>query len=177
MQWRVLGVLKEVNLVNKARNPRKGFLGSFLGGESGSASVEFVLLAIPLFLPILFFLGQFEQLSHGEIVARSLVRESLRAFVTSENPWSAGSRANQTLLTAAKEEGLKQQEIESLDLKFTCSNFPCISPNSKVHATLKLRLNKSNREVIAEAEEFISPWQYNGIPSAPKVGMSIDVGT
>ena len=131
--------------------------------ESGSASIEFVLLAIPLFLSIFIFLGHFENLSHSELIAQTIVRESLRAYVTSENSWSAPSRADQVLKSAAKAEGLTDSEIQSLDLSFQCSEFPCLKPGGKVHATLKLALNNQKRLVIAEAEEYISPWQWSGL--------------
>lgn len=138
-------------------------LRSLFAEEVGSASVEFVLLAIPLFLPILIFLAQFDRLSNSELIARNLVRESLRAYVTSSNPVSAPSRAQEVLLRAAREQGLTESEIRNLDLSFQCSEFPCLSPNGRVRATLKLRLGNDNRIVTSQAQEFISPWQWNGI--------------
>ena len=134
-----------------------------IADEDGSASVEFVLLAIPLFLPILIFLVQFENLSSSELIARSLVRESLRAFVTADNPWSASNRAKQVLEAGAKAQGLTNNQIDSLDLNFQCSDIPCLSPGGRVQATLKLKIGNQNREVVARAEEYISPWQWNGI--------------
>lgn len=132
-------------------------------GEDGSASVEFVLLAIPLFIPILIFLAQFENLSSSELIARSLVRESLRAFVTADNPLSASNRAKQVLESGAKAQGFSRVEIDSLDLNFQCSEIPCLSPGGRVRATLKFRIGNQNREVVSQAEEYISPWQWNGI--------------
>lgn len=130
--------------------------------DHGSASVEFVLLAIPLFLPILLFLGHFERLSNSELVAQTLVRESLRAYVTSPNTWSAVSRANQTLRSAALIEGLSEVEINNLKLDFQCSEFPCLTPGGKIRAILKLNLPQQGSSVVAEAEEFVSPWQWTG---------------
>lgn len=134
----------------------------FLVKDSGSASVEFVLLAVPLFLPILIFLNQFAVISNSELVARTLVRESLRAYVTSETPNSAPDRANQVLRSAAKAQGLTANEINSLNLTFQCSQDPCLTPNGRIRATLKMRLEKESRQVIAEAEEYLSPWQWTG---------------
>ena len=141
----------------------------------GSASVEFVLLAIPLFVPILLFLNQFATLSNAELVTRNLVRESLRAYVTSENPFIAASRANETLRTGAQLVGLNSEEINSLDLKFDCTKFPCLSPGGRIRATLTMRIADQNRIVKAEAEEFISPWQWNGLglPAVPHIGIDL----
>ena len=75
----------------------KGTTFKLINEDKGSASVEFVILAIPLFLPILLFLNHFATLSNSELVARTLVRESLRAYVTSPNNDVAPSRAWQVL--------------------------------------------------------------------------------
>lgn len=130
--------------------------------DTGSASVEFVLLAIPLFLPILLFLNQFSQLSNAELVGRNLVREALRAYVTTSRYLDASSRAQQALYTAAGVEGLSDSEINSLQLNFQCSLNPCLSPNGLIRATLKMKVDGQNREVISEAQETVSPWQNTG---------------
>lgn len=132
----------------------------FLAGESGSASVEFVALAIPLFVPILIFINNFSELSSSEILARNLVRESLRAYVTSDNPLFADFRAEETLRIAARESGLSQDQISSMNLSFSCSQSPCLSPGGRVQASLKMRLHRQSREVSAQAIEYISPWQW-----------------
>lgn len=130
--------------------------------EKGSASVEFVLLAIPLFLPILLFLNHFATLSNSELVARTLVRESLRAYVTSPNNEVAPDRAIQVLHVGGKAEGLTQAEIDSMDLTFQCSASPCISSGARIRAILKMHLPSQRRTVTAQAEEHISSWQWNG---------------
>jgi hypothetical protein len=143
--------------------------------ESGSASVEFVLLAIPLFLPILIFLNHFATLSNSELIARTLVRESLRAYVTSPNNEAAPNRAWQVLSIGGKAEGLSTEQISNLDLKFQCSEIPCISPGGRIRATLKMQLSNQGRIVTAQAEEFISPWQWNGKGNGLQPSLKIDM--
>ena len=143
--------------------------------ESGSASVEFVLLAIPLFLPILIFLNHFATLSNSELIARTLVRESLRAYVTSPNNEVAPNRAWQVLSVGGKAEGLSTEEISNLDLNFECSETPCISPGGRIRATLKMKLPNEARFVTAQAEEFISPWQWNGNGHGLQPSLKIDM--
>jgi hypothetical protein len=46
-----------------------------LAGESGSAIVEFVVLAIPLFIPIFIYLNSFASVSGNEAIVRTLARE------------------------------------------------------------------------------------------------------
>lgn len=136
-------------------------LARFHKNEEGSATVEFVLLAIPLFLPILIFINHFATLSNSELVARTLVRESLRAYVTSPNNDVAPDRAWQVMTVGARAESLSEEEISNLDLKFQCSMSPCISPSGRIRATLKMQIPNQKRVVTAQAEEYISPWQWN----------------
>ena len=60
-----------------------------LNSDSGSAIVEFVALAIPLFIPIFIYLNHFSSVSVNEEIARSMAREVLRVYVISENESAA----------------------------------------------------------------------------------------
>jgi Flp pilus assembly protein TadG len=57
--------------------------------EDGGAIVEFVALAIPLFIPIFLYLNSFSSISANEVIARSMAREVLRVYVISENDGAA----------------------------------------------------------------------------------------
>ena len=127
--------------------------------ESGSAVVEFVLLAIPLFLPILLFIGQFSELSSGEMASRTLVREVVRAFVTADNEVDARARSSAVMEFAARKLGFSNGEIASMRLSFECSSQPCFTSGGGVSATLQFRLPGSGRQIKVLAREFVSPWQ------------------
>lgn len=127
--------------------------------ESGSATVEFVLLAVPLFLPVFIYLTQFAEVSNGEMSARTLVREVVRAYATSENLGAAEQQANAVLQYGADRLGFTRSEIASMELTFTCSSFSCLKPGERVRADLRLQLPLSHREVHVSAQEYVSPWQ------------------
>ena len=137
------------------------FLRNFHSKTDGSASVEFVLLAVPLFLPILIFLNHFSTLSNSELIARTLVRESLRAYVTSPNNEAAPNRAWQVLTSGARAENLTEDQIRNLKLDFECSETPCIKPKGRIRATLTMKLPKEAKEIKVQAEEYVSAWQWN----------------
>jgi hypothetical protein len=82
-----------------------------LKNENGSAVVEFVALALPLFVPVIIFLSQFAGLSNDEFIVRSLARESVRAYILSANDLSATLNARNTMKTGARELGLKEERI------------------------------------------------------------------
>ena len=127
--------------------------------ESGSAAVEFVCLAIPLFLPIFIYLTHFSEVSNKELGARSLVREIVRAYVASENVDSARARAQMVMQVGAQRLGFSQGEISTMGLTFTCSDPRCLVPGERVRAELTLQLPISHRQVRTSAQEYVSPWQ------------------
>jgi Flp pilus assembly protein TadG len=127
--------------------------------ERGSASVEFVVLALPLFIPIFIFLGQFSALSSHEMAMQTLARESLRAFVESKNDESGGVLINEVINVGGEELGLSEAEIKAIDVDIECSKSPCHSPNGRVRITLTMDPSvNQGRQVIAAAQEYLSPW-------------------
>lgn len=126
--------------------------------ERGSATVEFVALALPLFVPIIFFLHQFASVSGQEEIARTLAREGARAFVTSSNQSSAAAAMNAVISRAGRELGLTDDEFERMAINLECSSSPCYSPNAKIIVTVHFVASKEFRAVTASAQEYISPW-------------------
>ena len=127
--------------------------------ESGSAILEFILLAVPLFLPIIFFVAQFGSLSAGEIKARSLAREMVRAYVSSENEKSARENSAQVLDFGSIGLNFSNAERATFDVNFTCSNTPCFSEGGRVRINFTFRPDGAGHKVEVSAEEYVSPWQ------------------
>ena len=91
----------------------KGF--KTLSDERGSASVEFSILAIPLFIPLFIFMGQFANASDSQDSLRTLARESVRAFVSSSNDQIAFYVANQVIAKGGEVLGQKNIGIRLLN--------------------------------------------------------------
>jgi len=127
--------------------------------EEGSASVEFVLLALPLFIPILIFLGQFSSISSHEMVLQTLTRESLRSYIESNNDKSGEALIRQVIEVGGKNLGLSQQEIRAINVEMKCSKSPCHQPNGRVRITLRMDPSVNHGRIIeAAAQEYFSPW-------------------
>ncbi|CAB4710722.1 unannotated protein [freshwater metagenome] len=126
--------------------------------DSGSAIVEFVVLAIPLFVPIFIYLNNFASLSGNEVIVRTLARESLRAYVASDSDQVGREISAQALSIIATRLGLEQVEIQSLRAGFDCSESPCLSANGRIRLTVSYIDAQSHRRVVASAQEHISPW-------------------
>jgi Flp pilus assembly protein TadG len=127
--------------------------------EEGSASVEFVVLALPLFIPIFIFLGQFSAVSSHEMVLQTLARESLRSYIESSNDQTGEVLIRQVIEIGGKNLGLSQEEIGAIDVEMKCSKSPCHQPNGRVRITLRMDPSVSyGRTIEAAAQEYFSPW-------------------
>jgi len=127
--------------------------------DEGSASVEFVVLALPLFIPILIFLGQFSAVSSHEMVLQTLARESLRSYIESSNDQTGEALIRQVIEVGGKNLGLSPQEISAITVEMKCSKSPCHQPNGRVRITLRMDPSVSHgRTIEAAAQEYFSPW-------------------
>jgi hypothetical protein len=133
-------------------------LKELLSEDRGSASVEFIALAIPLFLPLFIYINSFASMSDGQDSLRTLAREAARGFVTSSTDEIAFSVANEILLRGGEVlgygESLRKGDIR---MQIDCSLHPCISPNSSIRITLT-RSEKERPIVKVSAIAYVSPW-------------------
>lgn len=137
----------------------KGKLRKQLLDDQGSASVEFVLLALPLFIPIFIFLGQFSVVSSHEMALQTLSRESLRAFIESNSDQAGGILIREVIEKGGRHLDLSPREIAAIEVDLQCSNTPCHTPNGRVRITLTMNPSVNNgREITAGAQEYFSPW-------------------
>jgi Flp pilus assembly protein TadG len=132
---------------------------NLLSRQEGSASVEFVLLALPLFIPIFIFLGQFSTVSSNETVLQTLARESLRSYIESSNGEAGEALIRQVIEIGGKNLGLSQEEIRAIDVEMRCSKNPCHQTNGRVQITLTMDSSVNHgRTVQAAAQQYFSPW-------------------
>lgn len=131
------------------------FFQKIIVDEEGSAVLEFVALALPLFIPLFIFLNTYAQTSDAQGSLRTLSREMARAFVTSENDQVAGAVAYEVFVRGANVLGYgKSLNNGNLSYTVRCSSSPCISPNSEVLVTLK----EKSAGVEVSTVEYVSPW-------------------
>ncbi|CAB5123279.1 unannotated protein [freshwater metagenome] len=145
-------------LVNQRSRIFRSKLKNWIGNDEGSAIVEFVVLAIPLFVPIFIYMASFASLSGNEAIVRTLARETLRAYVASENDHAGREVSAQALTVIATNLGLTEGEIRTLTTRFECSENPCLSENGRIRLTISYIDSRSHRTIEASAQEHISPW-------------------
>jgi hypothetical protein len=132
---------------------------SRLRDESGSAIVEFVALAIPLFIPVFIYLNSFASVSGNEAVIRVMAREGVRAYAASDSDYSGRVVSEQAIELIAHHLGLTAGEIETIDVNYECSRMPCLSANSRIRLSISYVDSRSHRTIKASAQENISPWK------------------
>ena len=126
--------------------------------ETGSATVEFVALAIPLFIPIFIYLNHFSSVSANEEIARSMAREILRVYVISENDEAARDLSGKASKLLARQWHLTDSEVASLRTRMDCSRFPCLTADGRIKLTISYTDEETGRLVTASAQEHLSPW-------------------
>ena len=126
-----------------------------LRSDRGSATVEFVTLALPLFIPLFIYLGQYSLESNLEGGLKTLSREMARGIVTSENDTIADSVSYEIFYKAGSVLGF-EEAIKNGELRYEihCRNQPCISPDNEI----KVTLTSVNLRHSVSAVEYVSPW-------------------
>ena len=145
----------------------KKALSHVIRDQEGSAITEFLILTLPLFLPLIIFLTDFSALSSREINYQTIARQAIRAFVSSPNA-STGVADVEFIL---RETGI----INSVDLGITCVDGPCFTPNTLVKLTLSKKISmrsdsmystnlnssagsESERAIVATVYERFDRW-------------------
>ena len=97
---------------------------SFLSLEkdAGSATLEFVALAIPLLIPVLLFSTQLSITTSKSASLHNALRESAHLFVSSKNDFLARSNVDLFLT----------KEFPAAEISIICDATPCLTHNSLV---------------------------------------------
>lgn len=131
------------------------WIRKWIFNEEGSAVIEFIALALPLFIPLFIYLNQYASTSDAQASLRTLGREMARGFVTSENDEVANRVTFEILSRGAEVLGLSDEITSgSLTYSYDCKTLPCISPNNEV--VIKVESKKSQTTI--STVEFVSPW-------------------
>ena len=99
-------------------------VASFLSLEKdvGSATLEFVALAIPLLIPLLLFSTQLSITTSKSALIHNALRESAHLFVSSNNDFLARSNVDLFL----------SKEFPTAEISIICDATPCLTHNSLV---------------------------------------------
>ncbi len=91
--------------------------------DQGSATLEFVALAIPLLVPLLLFSSQLSSNTSKNALLHNALRESSHLFMSSNNDFSARSNVDLFL----------SKEFPEATISIICDSTPCLNHNTLVH--------------------------------------------
>ena len=136
-------------------------LRRFIRREEGSAIIEFVIYALPLFIPLIIYLTAVNHSAQIQYEARNFARQLARAYVTSPSAEFTGAR-----IAAVKDVFVTSSfAANKIDpnprIEISCSLNPCLSPNGKVSITVYLKSIFSNSKASATAVQTVDAWRSN----------------
>ena len=106
--------------------------------DSGSAIIEFVVLALPLMIPLVIYLGVLHENSAINNDLHNLARQSARAFITSPSEDFEYAKL-QSILSVFESRILQPDGISEIPtVVVECSASPCLTPDSRVKVTASL---------------------------------------
>jgi len=136
-------------------------LRRFLRSEQGSAIIEFVIYALPLFVPLIIYLTAINQSAQIQYEARNFARQLARAYVTSPSEEFTSSRISAVKdVFSANSFAANRIDLDPR-IKIVCSLSPCLTPNGKVSITVHLTSIFSHSSASATAVQTVDAWRSN----------------
>jgi hypothetical protein len=80
-------------------------------GERGSAIVEFVFIALVVFLPLVYVVAGFSAVQRGVFAANAAAREAGRAMGTAPDPVSGQARAEAAVALAVEDQSVEATDV------------------------------------------------------------------
>ena len=132
---------------------------NYLKNEEGSAVVEFVILALPLFIPLAIFLTTVSRESTVQSDARNYARQFARVYATSPTQDLIPARIEE-LNSAFSSSVFARDKIE-IPPKVTveCSLNPCLSPKSLLLVTVEIQSIDHQVRALAKVSQSVDAWR------------------
>ena len=82
-----------------------------LDGERGSALVEFVFIALVVFVPLIYVVAGFSAVQRGVFASTAAAREAGRAIATAPDPVSGHARAERAAQLAVQDQAVDATDV------------------------------------------------------------------
>ena len=136
-------------------------LRDLVKGEDGSAIIEFVIYALPLFVPLIIYLTAINQSAQIQYEARNFARQLARAYVTSPSQEITEARISAVKKVFVDSTFATNKIDSNPRIEIACSLNPCLSPNGKISITVYLTSNFSHTSASATAVQTVDAWRSN----------------
>lgn len=106
--------------------------------DSGSATVEFTVLAVVLLIPVLYFMILAGQIQAASYAALAAADQAAAAMKSAPDEVAGRQRAGQALQTTVADYGFDTSDV---NLSLECASGSCSEPGSVVSATVEIRVD------------------------------------
>jgi hypothetical protein len=106
-------------------------------GENGSATVEFVLLAALLLVPVVYFLILTSQIQAAAYASVAAADQAAKAMVAAPDEAVAARRAHRVVALTLGDYGLAPATHRA---SISCTSTPCLEPGSSVAVEVAIRV-------------------------------------
>ncbi|CAB4706884.1 MAG: hypothetical protein F2672_04625 [Actinobacteria bacterium] len=127
--------------------------------ETGSAIIEFIILALPLFVPLVIFLSSTNESAQIQYEARNFARQVARVYVTSPSQDLTGSRIAALVDAFAKSSFVVNKIDLPPKIQIQCSLSPCLSPNGRIEIEVELTSSINQISATAKASQTVDAWR------------------
>ena len=127
--------------------------------ENGSAIIEFVIFALPLFIPMVIYLTSVNQSAQIQYDARNFARQVARVYVTSPTQELTSARIQAVTDAFASKSFAANGIALPPRIEIHCSLNPCLTPNGKVEVQVSLSSKESGYLAIATAIQTVDSWR------------------
>jgi hypothetical protein len=143
-----------------------------LGDQSGSALVEFVFIAVVVFVPLIYIVAGFSAVQRGVFASTAAAREAGRAMGTAPDPVTGQARAERAAQLAVKDQSVDATDVRlayapaGSDCDAAGSYTPTLTPGEEfsvcVTVTVRIPLlpefvdaNTATGQFVVERDRYI----------------------
>lgn len=130
-----------------------------ISSNDGSATIEFLILALPLFLPLIVYLTNVYQDSHSRFDLQNYSRQLARAYVSSASEEVGISRIEMIRIQFGDTLFKKDRFKSSPSVEVHCSATPCLSKGSSVEVVVRAQQVGSGKNFISKTRESVDKWR------------------
>lgn len=137
--------------------------------QNGSAVVEFVLIATPLFIPAILFFNAMQNSAKEEMNTSYIARQAVRAFATAPDQSIGNMRIRRLLdeFTKLENKGLYNGNTKNgFSYEISCSTEDCFTPGTLIELKLFREIpevngliESRNRNASTVARTYVDKWR------------------
>lgn len=105
--------------------------------DDGSATVEFILLAVLLLIPVIYFLILTSQIQAAAYASLAAADQAAKSAVSAQDPAESAERIQHVVDLTLSDYG---KSTETHEVQVNCSSEPCLAPGSSVTVTVDIRV-------------------------------------